>query len=530
MVDRLKNTESRFYDGTIKLRYAANENNLFTVSGFYSKDYYQIDLQNRFNGIVADQNINDYYTLNGSAEWLKIFNERLSLQTQLVTSTHEPSILFPQRDVNVNVDYSNQIQYRSLRSALDYTGGGGHRLSGGLQLLRYDIAPGRLTDGDAGTIIPVVLADEQSIEASVFAEDEWTVSPRLTISAGLRYTHYRQLGPGEQRVFTDPVLRDEVDLENSRNFGDGEVMQTYGGLEPRLGLSYQPSATLSLKLAYARGRQYLQNIFNATTPLPTSRWALASNNLVPQQADIYSAGLLWAPRDSKYEFSVESYYRNIDNLLEYRPGAEFFLNPVVETEILQGEGRAYGVELGVRRTSGLITGEVNYTYARSENRVEGPTFATRINNGDWYNGYFDQPHTFNANLTLDRGATNSISLNFVVQSNRPYTVPNGFVRVENTPVPLFLERNNARLPVYHRLDFSWRIHNPKMLKRRWVGDWTFTVYNLYGRDNAYNIYYQPRGPNSTNSSTVISGSPLAAYKLTIFGAPIVSLSYGFKFE
>ena len=528
LVDRLKNTESRFFDTTLKLRYAVNENNLFTLSGFYSYDYYQIDLQNRFNGIVADQNINRYYTLNGTAEWLKIFNERLSLQTQLVSSNHEPSVLFPQRDVDTEVRYSNRIQYRSLRSALDYTSGGSHHLSGGVQVLRYDIAPGELMDGGVGVVAPVSLAEEQSVEASLFVEDEWTVNPRLTISAGLRYTHYRQLGGGVQWAFDDPVLREEVNLENSRIFEAGEVMQTYGGLEPRLGLSYQPTSTLSLKLAYARGRQYLQNIFNATTPLPTSRWALASNNLLPQQADIYSTGLLWAPRDSKYELSVEGYYRTIDNLLEYRPGAEFFLNPIVETEILQGEGRAYGVEFGLRRKAGLVTGEVNYTYARSENRVEGPTFSTRINDGDWYNGYFDQPHTFNANLTLDRGATNSVSFNFVVQSNRPYTVPNGFVSVDGTPVPIFLERNNARLPVYHRLDFSWRIHNPKMLKRRWVGDWTFTVYNLYGRDNAYNIYYQPRGPNA--SSALSGGSPLAAYRLTIFGAPIVSLGYSFKFE
>lgn len=160
--------------------------------------------------------------------------------------------------------------------------------------------------------------------------------------------------------------------------------------------------------------------------------------------------------------------------------------------------------------------------------MAGPTFGTSVNGGNWYNGYFDQPHTLNTNLTLDDGKTNRISLNFVVQSNRPYTVPNGFLTIENQPIPIFLERNNDRLPTYHRLDFSWTITNPKMVKRRWIGEWTVTIYNLYGRKNAYNIYYQPREPGSP--SEIFGSSPLGSYQLTIFGAPIANLTYGFKFE
>ncbi|MTB53781.1 TonB-dependent receptor [Lewinella sp. W8] len=528
LVERLKNTRSRFVDGTLKLRYLANDKNIFTFSGFYSKDFYEIDLINSFGGIVAESNQNDYFTLNGSLEWLKIFSDKTSLQTRLVSSNHVPKVLFPQSNTDNVVTYSSQIQYKSIQSILDHQTDGGHLLSGGVQLIRYDLQPGELDPGGVESINPVTLTNEQAIEASVFAEDEWTVSDRLTLSLGLRYTYFSQLGPGELRTYEDGQEITADFLTGTTSFGAGENMQSYGGLEPRFGMSYQLSDRASFKAAYALNRQYLQNIFNATTPLPTSRWKTSDNNILPQRAELYSAGLFFLPGSGKYELSLEGYYRQIANLLEYKPGAEFFLNPEVETDLVQGEGKAYGVEVGVRKAKGMLTGEINYAYARSLNRVNGSTFSTRINGGDWYNGYFDQPHTLNTNITLDDGTTHRLSFNFVLQSNRPYTVPNGFLTIDELPVPIFLERNNDRLPTYHRLDFSWTITNPLMVKKRWTGDWTFTVYNLYGRKNAYNIYYLPR--SAGGPSEVFGASPLGSYRLTIFGAPIVSLSYNFTFE
>ena len=196
---------------------------------------------------------------------------------------------------------------------------------------------------------------------------------------------------------------------------------------------------------------------------------------------------------------------------------------------MRGTGRAYGLEVALSRRQGRFTGEVNYAYARVENRVDGADFGTRINRGRWYPGYFDQPHTLSANLTLDEGKTHELGFNVVVQSNRPYTIPNGFVEINGVDVPLFLERNNARLPLYHRLDFSWTIHNIKQRRKAWTGDWVFTVYNVYGRDNAYNIYYQPRDAG-TPALGLFGGSPFAAYRLSIFGAPVFSLAYKFTFR
>jgi outer membrane receptor protein involved in Fe transport len=525
IVERLKNTESRFADATVKLQYRPGDRDIFTLTGFYSQDFYQLDLLSNIGGVPAIANQYAYLTLNGGAEWLRILDDRWSVRSEIQRAGYDPELRFPQRDGN-RVDFLSTIRYLIGRSALTFEGED-HRATAGVQYDRYTLAPGRLDPGGASAILPISLAEERGSELAVFAEDEWTVSDRLTLSAGLRYVHYRQLGPGEQRLYREGEVVRESSLLETIALEEAEL-RDYNGLEPRLGVVYAIDDQTSLKASYARSRQYLQNIFNATTPVPTSRWKVSDNNVGPQTGNLYSLGLSRATADRKYFFQLESYYRGVDDLLEYRPGADFFLNPAVETDLVRGRGRGYGVELTARRETGRISGEVNYAYARVENLVDGPTPDTRINRGDWYPGYFDQPHTFNARLTLDEGRTHELGLNLVVQSNRPYTVPNGFVTIGATPVPLFLERNNDRLPTFHRLDFSWTIHNFRREQRKWIGEWVFTVYNIYGRNNAYNVFFQPRDAN-TPPLGIFSGSPFAAYRLSVFGAPVVSLTYKFTF-
>ena len=528
LIERLKNTRSTFYDATLRLRFTANERNIFSYSAFYSKDFYQVNLINSFNGILSDGNQSDYYTFNNTFDWFRVVSANTSLQLRIAASDHEPKVIFPQRDTDEKVTFRSRIRYLSGQLSVDHRSGEDHHLSGGLQAVRYDLTPGDLDPGGLTAVSAVKLPTEQAGELSAFVEDEWKLGSRLTISTGLRYTHYVQLGPGEQRIYVPGADPSNETLLNTQTYGRGQVMQSYGGLEPRLALNLAMTPTLSLKGAYARSRQYLQNIYNATTPLPSSRWKASDNVIRPQRADLYSTGLFWLPGAGRYGYSVEAYYRRTTDLLEYRPGADFFLARTVETDLLQGTGKSYGLEVSLRRKEGKVTGEVNYAYARTFNRVAGNSLSASVNRGEWYPGYFDQPHTGNLNVTLDDGVTHRLGFNLVVQSNRPYTIPNGFIDIGRLSVPLFLERNNARLPLYHRLDFSWTIHNPRMIKKRWVGDWTFTVYNLYGRKNAYNIYYLPRGAGSP--SQIFGSSPLGSYRLTIFGAPIVSLSYNFKFE
>ncbi len=525
LVARLERTRSRFADGTLKLRYRAGERDFLTLTSFYSTDFNQLDLVSQSAALPATVNQYAYRTLNGGIEHFHLFREALSLTSELHRASYRAGLRFPQEDGG-RIDFLSGIDYTTLKSGLTYRTDK-HRATGGWQADHYTLRPGELDPGAVDDILSVDLDKERALELVAYVQDEWTVNNRLTVSGGLRYVNYRQLGPGEIRSYEAGPPRASTRLE-TRLAESGETIVTYGGLEPRLGVNYSLNDHLSLKASYARTRQYLQNIYNATSPLPTSRYKVSDVNVVPQTANLFSAGLSGRTTDGAYYFQLETYYRRIDDLLEYRPGADFFLNPAVETDLLRGEGRGYGVELTARRETGRVTGEVNYTYSRSENLVVGDSPAFEVNRGAWYPGYFDQPHALTARMVIDEGKTHELGFNFVVQSNRPYTAPNGFVTVGAVPVPLFLERNNDRLPVYHRLDFSWTIQNFRRTRRRWTGEWVFTVYNVYGRDNAYNIFFQARDRN-TPPLGIFSKSPFAAYRLSIFGAPIFSLSYNFKF-
>lgn len=528
-VRRLKNTESRFADATLKLRYLASESSIFTLAGFFSADYYQVDLINTFANINSTLNRYRYQTLNGSLEWLKLVNDKTNWRSRIIRSNYQPDLLFPEEGNDVEVSFESRLRQISLQSELSYETGS-HLISGGIQADRYYVEPGELKPNGSTTVNGLQLPEENGLELSIFAEDRWEVTDQLTVSMGLRYSHFRQLGPGEQRIYAEGEERGTSSLLSTEFFEKGNTLQTYGGLEPRIGINYELNEFTSIKGAFAISRQYLQNIYNATTPLPTSRWKVSDASVAPQSATLFSAGLYRLLAEGKYTFSMEGYYRKSNNILEYKPGADFFLEERVETELLQGEGIAYGLEMSLEKNVGRLTGQLNYTYARTFNQVDGPSFSTRINDGLRYPGYFDQPHTMNLNVALDKGRIHELGFNLVVQSNRPYTVPNGFVEVNNLTVPLFLERNNVRLPVYHRLDFSWTIHNFKREKRRFVADWVLTVYNIYGRDNAYNIFFAPKNTTTANQNGLFGGSPLASYKLSIFAAPVFSLTYKFTFK
>ena len=522
---RLRGTQSRFGDATLKLQYRPTDRDLITLTGFYSGDFYQVDLLSSFAGVPATANQYAYLTLNGGLAYNRLLSDRLSLKARVTNAHFAPELRFPQFDGNLVTFVSGIDQTGGLLS-LAYRFGPDRRLTTGLQVEQYRLRPGALDPGSSESVLPVVLDRETGRELAGFADYEAKFGERWNLSAGLRYVLYQQVGPTEQRNYADGAELTPENLLTTTTVGG--VAANYTGLSPRLGISYRLSENMSLKASYARTYQFLQNIYNAASPLPTSRWKVADNNVRPQRADLLAGGVSWVSGDGQFTVRAEGYFRELTDLLEYKAGADFFLTRNVETDLLRGEGRAYGLELSLGRRLGRLTGDLNYAYARTENRVAGDNFRTRINRGDWYPGYFDQPHTFAANLTLDEGRTHELGFNFVLQSNRPYTVPNGFVEIDETPVPLFLERNNDRLPVYHRLDFSWTIHNIKRREKAWTGDWVYTVYNIYGRKNVYNIFYQPRDAN-TPALGIFSRSPFAAYRLSIFGAPVLSLAYKFTF-
>jgi hypothetical protein len=524
-IDKLKNTKANFIDGTIKLKYSANEKNTFFFTGFYSHDFYQLDFSSKINSITASSNQYDYSTINGTLNWLHTLGKDASIRTTFVNSNYSPKILFPQEGSDNVIIYQSQIQNRSLQSELSKVINAQWKYSAGLQIDQTSLSPGELLPGTAADIEGVKLAKENALELSSFANVEWAPSEKVSLSLGLRYTQFLLLGAYEEAQYDDLESQEIVSINS---FSNGELVKNYGGLEPRFGARWKIADNTSIKGSYSLTRQYLQNIYNSTTPLPTSRWKTSDRYISPQVGQTYSLGIYQNLKDNKLTLSLEGYYRGIENVIDFKPGADFFLEEFIEKDVVQGLGKNYGLEFSFAKSKGKVNGWFNYTWSKSLRKFDAIEIRNRINNNNWFNSDFDRPHVFNGTMNIEFNEFNTFSFNFVYQTGRPYTVPNAIFAVNNVAVPVYLERNNARLPDYHRLDFSWRIHNISTKKeKRFKGDWIATVYNLYGSNNAYNRYF--RAKQAGGIVNVTQGA-LGAYQVSIFNSTLVSLTYSFKFE
>lgn len=521
--ERLKNTKAKFYDSTLKLLYLPTEKDQITFTGFYSKDFYQLDLVTQIQNINAENNQYDFSTLNGTLNWSHTFDNNANLSTILVASDYTPKIIFPERDSDNEVTYKSKINYLSFISEYSKEASQTLNYYVGAQANRYTINPGELDPGTAA-VLPISLEKETSYEFGGYGNINWTPIENLSVSGGLRFNHFVLVGPYTQNFFDDF----SGELLGATEFEKGAGVKTYNGLEPRLGLNLKLGETTSLKASYARLNQYLQNIYNSTTPIPTSRWKTSDPSVLPQRSDSYGLGLYKNLKNNEMEIGLEGYYRDVENTLTYKPGADFFLGETINRDVVQGQGKAYGVELSFKKSAGKINGWFNYTWSKSLLRSQIEKAGDRVNNNDWYNSDFDRTHVLNGTINFEYDQFNTWSFNFTGQTGRPYTAANGIVTLEGIETPLFLERNNARLPTYHRLDFSWNVRGKKKENKRWEGDWTFTIYNVYGRRNPYSIYYTQR--SGTENSEVFLNSPLGSYELSILNSPLLSLTYNFVFQ
>ncbi len=296
------------------------------------------------------------------------------------------------------------------------------------------------------------------------------------------------------------------------------IAKTYGGFEPRITMLYVFNPTTSLKFGYNRMQQFLHLISNNTTPLPTARWKIADENVSPQVSDFTSLGYFKTWNDNVWEASLETYFRDTRNVVDYVSGANLQLNETLETQLLKGRGRSYGAEFMISKKKGEVTGWLSYTYARSFVQTTGAYPEQRINGGNWYPSNYDKPHTINVVFNATPDKHNSFSFIFAYNTGRPFSSPAGTYTLDGQQLPLYLSRNNDRIPDYHRLDFSWTITNPSMKEKRWEGSWIFTVYNIYGRSNPYSVFFT-NGKEGTK-----------VYQLSVFASPLVSLAYNFKFK
>lgn len=309
----------------------------------------------------------------------------------------------------------------------------------------------------------------------------------------------------------------ESTVLEEKTYGHYEPMETYGGPEFRMSARYILAPELSAKLSYNSTFQYIHTLSNNTTISPTDTYKLSDANIKPQRATQYSLGLYKNFDSNMYETSIEGYFRNSADMLDFKVGAQLFLNDDIETEILQGEGRSYGVEMLIRKTEGNLNGWIGYSYSRSLIKLDSEFRELRVNAGEYFPANFDKPHDLSmvANYKLTKRF--SFSANFVYQTGRPVTFPIGKYNFNGAEYVFYSDRNQFRIPDYYRLDLSFNVEGNHKIKKFAHSFWNISVYNVLGRNNPYSVFF------------VTEGGEVKAYQSSIFSIPVPTITYNFRF-
>ncbi len=495
----VKNSSAYFYDMNMRLVHRFNEKNNLTISAYLTEDQFSFNQEFGF----------DYQTSMAQLQYRKVLGELTLATTNLVWSRYES-----QQDDLEGFDasaYQTGLEYLKFKQNINYLGEN-FQMNVGVSAINYMVDGNSITPTLSSSIVsPESQPQDQGIEWGAYADFDWKISARLSLVAGLRYSLFQHLGPLDSYLYEDPENPTLEGIIEPTTFSD-KVTESYGNLEPRISLRYNVSASSSIKAGYGRTAQYLNQIYNSETPTPTNFWKLSNRYVRPQLAHNYSLGYFHNFSNNLWVTSIEGFYRDIDELFDYRGFADLLINDHLETELLRGVGRSYGVELSINRQVGYVHGWLNYTYSRSERLIDG------INDGQWYPSNFDKPHDLNLITNFQINKRNSISFNFTYGTGRPITVPVSRYLVQDRVLVLnYSDRNIFRIPDYHRLDVSYTLAQGFRKSKKFKTSWTFSVYNLYSRRNAYSVFVQQDPSGATRIK-----------KLAVLGSAFPSLTFNFE--
>lgn len=475
------------------------------------QDFISQNISSSYNNDV------NYGNITGTLRYNHIFNERLFSNTSVIYSKYKMW-------VNQHPDtfsYKDQmgLEHYEFKSEFTYSPFK-HKLNFGIQSIYYTFHPGDQIPevNDSAYINKIDLEAEHAIESAVFIEDQYSLTPSLDIQFGLRLSDYNYLGAANIYKYLPNEPRDIRNITDTIHYGNNKIIQNYNNIEPRLALKYKINENQVATLTYNKMAQYVQLVSRTFDPLPYNMWKPGDNYLKPLIGNQFSAGWFVQFPDRNIDFSIESYYKFLDNLLEVKPGADIFLNKALDASLLQGIGRAYGIELALNKTEGKFTGMVSYTWSRTEIKVDSKFMEDKINFGKYYPTDYDVPNKFTSAGVYRIGKRLSFTANFFYQTGRPLTLPSGEFIYYNQLMPYYSGKNLDRYPSYNRLDLGAILYNRQKPGRKWQGCWMLSVYNVYSRENDYAIIIQEKA-NSRDTQAV---------KEWIFNV-VPSLSYSFKF-
>jgi hypothetical protein len=501
-----------FYDLTAKVNYNINSKNTVFLSGYFGRDVFGTGFGFNWGNSTI------------SARWNHVFSNKLFLNATAFYSNYDyllDSDLKNKRPSDA-FRWTSNIENLSFKPDFTYYLTPDNTLTFGAQVLTYQFSPGKAVASSNGDRREFGQSNKSGVELSAYVGDEWKLSPRLSIQYGIRYSNYDYRS--DDGVYYERIAV-PASIENPTSFTLKPIqiaptasVANYGNWEPRFAMNLKVGENSSFKASYNRLAQYVHLMSNTAASTPLDVWTSSTNNIKPQIADQVAIGLFKNLGESgnDYETSVEVYYKEMQNQIDYADRANLFLNPLFEKDLLFGKGRAYGAEFYVKKNVGKLTGWVSYTLARSERLIEG------LNNDEWYVNRYDRTHTLNVVGQYALSAKWSFGANFAYITGVPYSIPSQKYVFEGIAYPQTLPgtRGNIRVPDYHRLDFSATKKNKKALFGKGSSEWVFSVYNVYNRRNPFSIYTQPNETNTLKTEAV---------QLSIIGSFVPAVTYNFTF-
>ena len=500
----LINSSSNFYDLHGKVLFKPNINNQIELSYYKSNDEFQLhsDTLYNFNNFI------------GSLNWRHRFSEKLKTvntvyRTQfsydMSTSEVASSAFKLEHEVKETGGKSVWTYEKNLNTSYQF----------GADVKHYNITPGELkANSDSSLVAYNKIDPEEAVESALFLGGNFNLLPSLTLEAGLRYSMYGNVGSKEELVYLNNTPGSYSILDTITKSGFNNLEH---GPEFRLSFSYTLNASSSIKASYNRNRQYIHLLSNTTSISPTDTWKLSDKYIKPQIGDQYSLGLYKNINNAASEFSMEVYYKRIENAKDYKDGAELYLNEFAETEVLNATGKNYGIELMYRKNVGRFKAAISYSYSRSYLKSDDKTGEFAVNNGEFYRAPFDKPHNLKTFLSLKLSRRFIVSTNLTYHTGRPSTYPVAKYYVQDIPVLYYSKRNAYRLPNYFRMDFSILMQGNLKKKKAFHSSLAFGIYNLTGRNNAYSVYFRS------------DHNEVTGYKLSIFGQAIPTVTYNIEF-
>jgi len=501
------NSLASFYDANLHISHTLNAKNNLYVTGYLSNDNF------RFNRDTTYK----YGNKNAVIKWKHIFNNKFFGILSAGIDNYQYNVSSNLVPVN-SYQLTYQINQTNLKADFTYRLNNKQSFDFGLSSIFYKLHPGSfLPYGTQSLVTPNALKPEQGLESAAYLGYQYSVTANLSLSAGIRYAVFNYLGPHDTYHYVPGLPRETATITDTAYSGPGKIIKTYQAPEYRASLRYVLPGDASIKIGYNTLRQYIHQLSNTITISPTDVWKLSDSYIKPEIGQQYSLGFYKNLHGNNIETSLEVYYKNLNNLIDYKSGATVLLNSHIETDIINSKGKAYGAEFLIKKPAGKLNGWLSYTYSRTFLKSDDPLAGESINNGRYYPASYDKPHSVNFIGNYRFSHRLSLSMNVVYSTGRPITLPIAVFYSNGAPRLLYSDRNAFRIPDYFRTDVSVNLDGNHKIKQALHNSWSFGIYNLTARANVYSAYF-----------VTVNGA-IKGYQLSIFGTAIPFISYNFKF-